>query len=700
MHPAFQSAARRMALVAVVALGASCGGGGDSADESDETSLAPSAPSGIVRIEIASTEVAFEGRTFGPVGAYQKLRGKAYGELDPADPRNAVIVDLALAPRNARGRVEYAMDIYMLKPADLSKGNHKLFMEVNNRGGKLFGPLNQSSGGNDPTTAAHAGQAFLMNQGYTLVWSGWDPSAPAGNNNLTITVPVAKNADGSSITGPSYEYIVFDNATTQTATLAYNAATPDKATATLTVRDRLADTPVAIPASGWEYASTGSIRLLPAGTAFRQSAIYEFTYTAIDPVVAGIGFAATRDFVSFLRHQAADGSGNANPLAGDVTRVLGFTVSQPGRYINDFIWLGFNEDETGGKVFDGIENWIAAGTGIGLNYRFAQSARTERNRQNHLYPEAPFPFAYAVTTDPLTGKTDGRNKRCLQTNTCPKLLSVNSANEYWVKTGSLVHTDPSGNDIADPENVRFYLLSGVEHTGGSGSPPNSPGNCQQPRNTTDPNPALRALFVVLDQWIDGTPPPPSQVPRRADNTAVFSNTTASSALGIGVVPQASLGWPGIPGVTYTGLATVRNLFDFGPQFDSGILSVEPPRATGKVYPSFVSRVDADGNEIAGIRLPPVAAPFATHSGWALRAAAFGGPDGCEASGQTIALPVTAADRLASGDPRLSLVERYGNKAGYVAAVTASANALRDRRLLLPGDVAAYVTAAQASTLLP
>jgi hypothetical protein len=624
--------------------------------------------------------------------------GKAYGELDPADPKNQVITDLALAPRNARGRVAYSMDIYILKPTDLAKGNHKLFVEVNNRGGKLFGAFNQSSGGNDPSTAAHAGSAFLMNQGYTLAWNGWDPGAPAGNNNLTLTVPIAKNADGSSITGPSYEYIVFDNSTTMTATLAYKAASMDKSKATLTVRDRLPDTPTVIPSTGWTYASDNSIQLLPAGTAFRQSAIYEFTYTAIDPTVAGIGFAATRDFISFLRHNEKDNADTPNPIAKDVKRVLGFTVSQPGRYMNDYVWLGFNEDLRGRKVFDGVENWIAAGNGIQLNVRFSQSGRTERNRQNHLYPEAPFPFAYNTLTDGITGKVDGRNRRCQQSNTCPKIMSVNSANEYWVKAGSLVHTDTAGNDIPDPDNVRFYLLSGVEHT--VGGAPATAGTCAQVRNTTDPNPALRALFVAMDQWIDGTAPPASMMPRRSDNTAVFTTTTANSSLGIGVVPQSVLGWPNIPNVQYTGLVTIRNLFDFGPNADAGILSNQPPVATGKTYPSFVSKVDADGNEIAGVRLPPVAAPVATTTGWAHRATAFGGPDGCEASGQLLPFTTTALQRTAAGDPRPSLEERYGNKAGYVAAVTTAANALKAKRLLLDADVQAYITNAQNSTVLP
>ena len=277
----------------------------------------------ITRIEITGVQSpTFDGRVFGPsgsVGAYEKLRGKAHGEVDPTDRRNALITDIELAPRTG-GNVAYSMDIYILKPIDLSKGNHKLFMEVNNRGGKLFGNFNGSSGGNNPTTAADAGDAFLMHQGYSLAWNGWDISATAGGDRLTITVPMATNPGGVTITGPSYEYIVFDNNTTTSSSLAYPAASLDKAQAALTVRAHLTDAPVPVPATDWEYTSSDgtAIRLLPAGTRFQQSAIYEFTYTAKNPVVAGLGLAATRDFVSFLRYATEDDFGNANPLAGHV----------------------------------------------------------------------------------------------------------------------------------------------------------------------------------------------------------------------------------------------------------------------------------------------------------------------------------------------------------------------------------------------
>jgi len=636
-------------------------------------------------------------RSFGNVGTYDKLRGKAFGEVDPTDRRNALITDIALAPRNVRGMVEYSMDIYILKPSDLHLGNHKLFMEVNNRGSKLFGSLNLSGGGNNPTTAADAGGAFLMNQGYSMAWNGWDISA-SGKDSLTITVPVATkpvatNPRGLTITGPSYEYIVFDNATTTKSTLAYAAASLDKTLATLTKRQHLTDPRIPMSEKEWTFLDERTIQLT-GGAPFQQSWIYEFTYTAKDPLVAGLGFAATRDFVEFLRNARADDKGNANPLFGDVQNAYAFTVSQPGRYMNDFIWLGFNEDENGRRVFDGLENWIAAGDGVALNFRFAQPGRTERNRQNHLYPEAPFPFAFPPMFDRLTGKTDGRNVRCTRTGTCPKVFEVISANEYWVKAGSLVHTDPQGKDIPDPANVRFYLLSSVEHTG-SGAPPFSPGVCQQFRNTTDPNPALRALLFALDEWVTkGTTPPKSEVPR--EGTAVFSVPQAN---GLGFVPQEALGWPNIPGVTYTGVITVRHLFNWGDSFDEGILTNNPPAFSGPVYPSFVSRVDKDGNEVAGIRLPPVEAPIATTSGWGLRAAAFGGPDGCESSGQWIPFATTRSARLATGDPRKSLEERYKDHDGYVKEVTKAAEKLEKKRLLLPSDVKRYIDEADASHVL-
>jgi hypothetical protein len=695
-----------LAAIAVCVALASCGGNDDNNNNTPAPVARTVVPTGIRNITINTTTDAvapsqnptFAGTTFGAVGAYRKIIGTATGLLDPADPHNTLINDIALAPRDANGMVSYSMDFYILMPVDPTKGNHKVFVEEVNRGNKQFALFNGSGGGNNPTTAADAGTGFLMNQGYTMVWVGWEPNAvsrvgPGTNFSMGLTAPVAKNADGSSITGLDYEYLETDNSTTTSFTTAYNTNSTDTTKATLTVKQHLTDTPTTIPSTGWTWTSANTIALLPAGTRFTQSAIYELTFTAKDPVVGGVGFAGVRDFISFLRTATADAAGTANPLAGTApTRFVSWTLSQPSRFMNDFIWLGFNQDLNGKQVFDGVFNWVGAGDGIGLNYRFEQSGRTERNRQNKLYPEAPFPFSYTTTTDPFSGVIDGRNVRCTATNTCPKVMNINSSNEYWVKAGSLLHTDGLGNDVVEPANVRNYLVASTQHASPSGI--NSLGICAQYQNPIDQNPALRALFFAMDQWIDNTAPPPSMVPRRADANAVLTQTTAQSLLGIGVVPQASLGWPTIPNALYTGLVTIRDLLNFGPNFAAGILSINPPTPSTKVYQSFVSKVDAqDGNELAGIRLPPVSVPLATAAGWGLRGAAFSGPDGCESSGTYIPFAIDQAHRTAIGDTRPSLTERYTTHANYVTQVTTAANALAAQRLLLPADVQKYITTA-------
>jgi hypothetical protein len=408
--------------------------------------------------------------------------------------------------------------------------------------------------------------------------------------------------------------------------------------------------------------------------------------------VAGIGLAATRDFVSFLRN--ATGTED-NPLAGDVQYTFSYSISQPSRALNDFQSLGFNEDENGQNVFDGILSHTGGGSGDQINYRFGQTDRTERNRQNHLYPEGVFPFAHQVLTDHLSGQTGGRSQRGTASNSRPKRFEVNTSNEYWCKAGSLLHTDTRGNDLPDPADVRFYLLSGLSH--GVGNIADRKKN-QQFTNGVSPYAVHRALLVALDQWVSqGIAPPESQVPRRTENAALAVPRPGCQT---GYVPQAELGWPTIPGVTYNGLITTRYWLDFGPEFDCGILSNYPPSVVGRpAYPIFVSKVDQDGNELAGIRLPEVESPIATTTGWALRRAGFGENEGGESDGQHIPFKTTRAERVAAGDPRLSLEERYGDHDGYVLAVTKSAQNLGRRRLLLPADVARYIEAAQASNVL-
>jgi hypothetical protein len=641
----------------------------------------------ITRIEITRIDSpTFEGASFGTVGQYEKLVGRAYGELDPSNARNAIIVDLGLAPRNAAGNVEYSTDFYMLRPVDRANANHRVLYEVNNRGDKVtLIEFNDAPLLNEPTSAADAGNGFLMRQGYTLAWSGWDFTAPPGNNRLQITIPVAKNPDSSSIVGPSLEEFAVDNATTTTGSLTYAAASLDKSLASLSVRVHGSDSPTEIPAEGWDYVnSTGrAIRLLPVGTLFQQGRIYAFTYPAKDPVVSGIDLAATRDVLSYLRQ---DGS-----PAGDVQAVYTWGLSQSARYLRDFVRLGFNQDEQGERTVDGVLNLNAGASGGFFNHRFAQPGRAGGgegpSHAGRWYPSMVFPFGDQVTFDPVTGKTDGVLRRCLSTSTCPKIFEVNSELEYWSKAGSLLTTDTLGNDLPDPANVRFFLLSSLPHVPAAFSAPTAPGSCQQPRNPLTPRPIMRALLTDMDQWVSsGIAPPASRVPRRTDGTLVPA------------LPQTGMGFPNIPGVTYNGVPAFADRWDWGPTFDEGFLTIVPPLFLGSPYPRYVPKTDSDGNDIAGVRLPEVAVPLATYSGWNLRTPPFGGDDLCSTAGQIIAFAQTKSERMASGDPRLSIEERYKNHGKYVSAVAHAASSLHKDRLLLDDDVQRYVDAAAESDI--
>ena len=388
----------------------------------------------VISVQMSAPTIAFGGYSWPGVGQYEKITGVAYAEVDPADRRNAIIVDIGLAEtqaapgqpgKTAKGKVAYLLNFYILKPVNLNRvdrklnGYGKMMYEPPNRGGKTWTALGRvSGGGDDPATITDPtilANSFLMPRGYTIVWSGWEPLVPLANLgtelDASVALPIAKNADGSTITGPAYEYIVTSGTS---FTLSYPAAdTADKTTAVLTHRVHLDDVPETVPPANWNYNAAGTAITLTGG--FVANDIYEFSYTAKDPTVAGLGFAAIRDWVSWLRYEAQDHNGTRNPLANYITRIYTEISSQPGRMFNDFRKLGFNEDDRGKigrKVFDGHMQWISAGSGIGMNYRFSQSGRTERNRQDHLYGENLFPFANVRTTDPFTGITASRYDAC------------------------------------------------------------------------------------------------------------------------------------------------------------------------------------------------------------------------------------------------------------------------------------------------
>jgi hypothetical protein len=645
--------------------------------------LCVAAEARVTRIEVQRHEPFASGQPFGDVGAYEKVSGRFHGELDPAQMLNTEIVDIDKAPRNAQGLVEYAADFYILRPVDMAKGNGALLYDVNNRGNKrALVQFNSAPGSNDPTSVEQAGNGFLMRSGFAVVWSGWIPGLPATDNAPQLDVPVARLA-GGPIEQQVWDEFLFNDRTTLQARLSF--PTTDTREARLEVRERNADAPTVVPADQWEFVDTRTIRLLPEGTPFRIGAIYQLIYRAANPPVAGIGFAATRDLVSFLRYQSADARGEPNPLVAAgrpaITRALAHGTSQSGRYLRDFLYRGFNEDEGRRIVFDGMNPHISAAR-LFLNFRFAQP-----NRMIHIghgfmfFPDVSFPFAYQTETDPFTGTRDGILARCAARGNCPKIIHTTSSTEYWQSAESLVTTDPTGtHDGAIPDNVRIYHFAGTQHVNRATMPA---GVCAMPYNKTDYAPLLRAALSALDRWVkDGTPPPPSRYPRLADRT-----------LGEMTAPAA-----GIPGFTMAKTPNPRLRFDYGPDFSRGIVSRILPAALSDSYRVLVPSSDADGNEVGGILLPEIAVPTGTATGWSVRAPDAGGAgELCYLDGSFTPFAPTRAEREASGDPRPSLAERYRDHDDYAGRVLGAAIALEHDGYVLPEDVRRLADRASAAT---
>ncbi len=659
----------------------------------------------IVRLVIRQRVPAFRGAAFGHAGRYELLVGTAYGELDPDDPHDRMIQDLALAPRNAHGAVEYSMDVVILEPVDISQGNHAILYEVPNRGHLALQRIfNIGASAADPSR--NAGDGYLERLGFTLVWGGWQADLPASPPALRLSVPVAHNRDGTAITGRVLADYEFRRATPSTM-LGWSfvgpengpaAVSTDNAGALLTEQVHAADTPTVIPNSDWAFAdcSTTPFPGTPSTTHiclrgdFDTNHIYRLIYTAANPQVAGIGFAATRDLVSFLRYGKQDAAGNPNPLGGGALTTLGVGLSQDGRFLRDFLYQGFNRDESERKVFDGLDVHIAAAR-IPLNQRFAQPGYNAVQHETRLAATQDMPLSWAVIRDPVTGRVDGILRACQQTHSCPVIFQTMSSLEWWQERMSLDTTDGAGHDVALPDNLRVYHLAGTQHVPARPDAPR--GICQQRPNPNPQQPALRALLPRLLAWAaHGERPPDSRYPRVADGTLVPPD-------------QASTGFPHIPGVTYNGRLLALPNYDRGPGFDapreSGVISVLPPRPepSARQYVVLVPKVNSDGNEIDGVRSVTLQAPLGTYTGWNLRRAGFSEGDLCFLSGSFIPFAVTRQQREATGDPRPSLEERYHDHAGYVAAVRAAAARLQAQGFLLPQDAQAAIAAAQASGVL-
>ena len=656
---------RRHLLTVVLGIGLS---GCQAVGKAEESATLALERSRVARLDITSREPAFGGRSFGAVGQYEILLGTATAVADPGAPLDAGIVDLENAPRNADGLVEYTFEVDILKPVDITRGNGVLVYEINNRGRNIvFGYFHEAGQG---YTAENAGNAFLMNQGYTYVSSGWLHGAPGAGDPRPVlaTLPLATD-DGQPITGTSMEEWQ-DPDSAAFGRLTYPAATLDKTAAALTHRQLQDDPRQAVPAGRWDYVDDTTVAFTPpAGT--DAGTIYEFVYEARSPVVHGLGFSAMRDFVSFARYRPADDRGAPNPLFVDGMPVLDHAVavgsSQSGRMARDFVYQGFNEDPEGRRVFDGMTPYVGGARRTFVNARFAQTGRYTRQHEDHNYPMDEFPFTFATTTDPLTGRTDGLLAACTASGTCPNIIQVDAESEYYGAHASLILTDTSGQALELPPSVRYWMLATAHSQGSAG--------CRDPGNPVQPWPYYRAAFDAMVQWVrNGVEPPATRAPSVADGTAV-------------TVERQGEQYPTIPGRPYNGAISELGVRDF---------SVWPPKESEGRYPLFVPSLDADGNLVAGVIVPEVAAPLST-IGKAVRAAGFAEGDLCGVNGSTIPFPRMRDERLALGDSRLSLEERYpGGEAEYARRYGEAADALVAERYLLPADAETLKKSADAA----
>ena len=628
----------------------------------------------VLRIEIAEQLApVFDGREFGSVGTYECLNGTIHGELDPAHPLNADIVNLDKAPRNAAGRVAYRSDFTLMTPTDLAKGNGWLLYDVPNRGNKVaLTRLNRGADGNRPTTAAHAGDGFLMRQGFSVIWSAWQTGVPAGADRLDAHFPsvaaTGTNRDEfiAEGYGPGDAFIRETSKTNFVATLSYQAADLTPGKAGLTVRQREKDPRVTPPGLSWHYVDATHIEIKrPPG--FDRGAIYEFIYPAQNPEVMGIGFAAIRDLVSFLRHDTTP----ENPIRGRVRHTLGFGISQSGRVLRDLVHLGFNQDLDGKRVFDAIFPVVSGSRRTFINFAFAQPGRYSRQHEDHAFLDDQFPFTYPTLTDPLSGKTDGIMRRAGEAGVRPKVMHLDADSDMWAARASLVATDPAGKDVAMPEDVRIYLASSTQH---AVHKPAAKHASQLPGNPLGYSAWMRALLIALTEWTEhGTPPPASCFPSRAAG----SLTTREGA---------ERAFPPISGVNFP---DVLNELHFRNH------SVEPP-VDGPEYPVFVNALDEDGNSLGGLRHPVLAAPLGTHTGWAVRVPGYAEGDLFTVQGSYIPFPATEAERAGTGDPRRSIEARYPSHAAWAARVIAAAEQLVAERLLLREDADRLIAAARES----
>ena len=624
----------------------------------------------VTSIEIKERGPYAKGMTFDDTGAYEQLDGTVHFAVDPADPANSLITDLERAPKNAAGLVEFSAEFRILKPVDQQKGSHKLFFDVVNRGN----PLSLARINNAPNSDRMGpGNGFLMRRGYTQVWCGWQHDATQDPGRLRVHVPNAANTEGRLVVtfqpnGRSVTQMLSDR-----GHLPYPASDLDQPNAELTVHDHDSGPATVVPRSDWDFGKIENGNLVPDAShismakEFEPGKVYRCIYTTATAPVVGLGIAAVRDLVSFLRYS----NSQDNPCAGDIQHTMAFGSSQSGRFLRHMLYLAMNQDEEDRKVFDGIIANIAGAMRGEFNQRFGQPSNLLA-----ASPGSVFPFADVGQTDPETGRTDGLLARLTARAKVPKIFLTNTSSEYWAGHAALNHIDPTGTkDIRPSDSVRIYHFASTQHNAGVlplGHVQDTGATGLHPFNWVDWRPLMRAAVANLDAWISSnTTPPPSRHARLDDGTAVPSESLKSV-------------FQSFPGVGFPDHLRHLSRLDYGPR--DGIVENLPP-VTGNPYPALVSNVDQDGNDVAGIRLPDVSVPLASVPGWNLRHPDTGGPGQTHKTmGSTLPFAFTKQERQDTSDPRPSIEERYASRQDYLDRVETAAQDLASERYMLEEDV--------------
>ena len=648
-------------------------------------------------LHISERTLFAEGDAFGETGTYERIKGRVCYAVDPQEEAFSRITDLDKAPTNEKGLVEYSTDFLILKPQNPKKGNRRLFFDWGNRGNiRCLQFFNDALASNDPKTREHAGNGFLFRRGYTLVFAGWQGDLLAGDGRFLMDLPVASN-HGISITGQVRSEFILEESgiTTQPLsgwanTRSHPTVSLDTDQASLTRRLYADASREEIPSDQWMFARdeggsgldgvSKQTAIVPSDTniylpgGFETGWIYELVYTGRNPLVLGLGHPAVRDLISFLKYGDFDDQGHPNPLGKRrIDKAYGWGRSQTGRAIRDFVYHGYNEDFDGRKVFDGLIPHVSGAGLLWMNHRFANAVSPAgQEHEVHHNCADRFPFSYAVTTDHLTGKTDSILKRPASD---PLIIHTQSATEYWQRRGSLVHTDTQGHDLEQPERVRVYAWGSSEHFADSGMSEPSRGPCQNLSNVVRTSLFLRSALDNLDLWAtDDVAPPSSRYPRRSDGTLVDGNEWRHQ-------------FPQIPGVALPNGPAQLPLLDFGPDFEKGLLTLEPPLVLNpNGYPTLVPSVDSDGIDQGCLNAPMVLAPLATYTGWNLRARGQGQGAMHKFTGSTIPFAETPEEQLATADPRPSILERYPNSEAYLDAIRKAARQLVEERYMLEEDV--------------